>query len=210
MNIYLIRHGRQNSKLCNVDVELNEIGRRQANLVGKRLANYDIDVIYSSHYLRAYETAKIINSYLNVEHFVNENLREIDFGDLQGNTDDYINKYFKDFKSEREAMISDIAFPNGENGQDVLNRIMPILESIINSNYKNIVIVTHGGVIRSILTYIAGAKQNNKLRFAQSLENCSISQIFYKEQNKKFYIERFNDYAHLEIDKKLLRKNWSN
>ena len=37
MNIYLIRHGRQNSKLCNVDVELSPEGREQADLVGKRL-----------------------------------------------------------------------------------------------------------------------------------------------------------------------------
>lgn len=36
MNIYLIRHGRQNSKLCNVDVELSPEGREQADLVGKR------------------------------------------------------------------------------------------------------------------------------------------------------------------------------
>lgn len=40
MNIYLIRHGRQNSKLCNVDVELSPEGREQADLVGKRLQTY--------------------------------------------------------------------------------------------------------------------------------------------------------------------------
>ena len=35
MNIYLIRHGRQNSRLCNVDVELAKEGREQADLLGK-------------------------------------------------------------------------------------------------------------------------------------------------------------------------------
>ena len=33
MNIYLIRHGRQNSTLCNVDVELSKEGREQADLL---------------------------------------------------------------------------------------------------------------------------------------------------------------------------------
>lgn len=34
MNIYLIRHGRQDSRLCNVDVDLSPEGYRQAALVG--------------------------------------------------------------------------------------------------------------------------------------------------------------------------------
>ena len=34
MKIYLIRHGRQSSKLCNVNVDLSEEGFRQAALVG--------------------------------------------------------------------------------------------------------------------------------------------------------------------------------
>ena len=66
MNIYLIRHGRQNSKLCNVDVELSKEGREQAALVGKRLAKYNIDVVYSSQLIRAVETADIINEYENM------------------------------------------------------------------------------------------------------------------------------------------------
>lgn len=37
MKLYLIRHGRQCSKLCNVDVDLSEEGYRQASLLGERL-----------------------------------------------------------------------------------------------------------------------------------------------------------------------------
>ena len=47
MNIYLIRHGRQNSKLCNVDVELSPEGREQADLVGKRLQTLLISILIS-------------------------------------------------------------------------------------------------------------------------------------------------------------------
>ena len=53
MNIYLIRHGRQNSRLCNVDVELSKEGREQADLLGKRLEKYDIEAVYSSQLIRA-------------------------------------------------------------------------------------------------------------------------------------------------------------
>ena len=46
IKLYLIRHGRQNSPLCNVDVPLDEAGKRQAELVAKRLKNYDIEALY--------------------------------------------------------------------------------------------------------------------------------------------------------------------
>ena len=60
MRIYLIRHGRQNSTLCNVNVPLAEAGIEQAHLAGKRLAAYGIDEIYASDLIRARETAQII------------------------------------------------------------------------------------------------------------------------------------------------------
>ena len=50
-DIYLIRHGRQCSKLCNVDVELDEVGRRQAELAGQRLQSYGLEKLYSSELL---------------------------------------------------------------------------------------------------------------------------------------------------------------
>lgn len=48
MRIYLIRHGRQNSPLCNVNVPLSDAGRRQAELLGERLKKESIDAVWSS------------------------------------------------------------------------------------------------------------------------------------------------------------------
>ena len=47
MRILLIRHGRQNSPLCNVDVPLSEAGRAQAALLGERLKHGGIDAVWS-------------------------------------------------------------------------------------------------------------------------------------------------------------------
>ena len=90
MNIYLIRHGRQNSKLCNVDVELSPEGREQADLVGKRLQTYHIDVVYSSQLIRAKETADIINKYLNKPRLIEEIIQEANFGAMKGMTNEAI------------------------------------------------------------------------------------------------------------------------
>ena len=93
MRIYLIRHGRQNSTLCNVDVALSKEGREQAVMVAERIAKYGIDAIYASTLIRAKETAEHIKQELVKRNQfpkeqpieIRRDLREIDFGSLEGN-----------------------------------------------------------------------------------------------------------------------------
>ena len=59
MIIYLIRHGRQNSSDCNVNVPLSKEGQMQAELLGKRMKRYPVDALYTSDLIRAVETGQI-------------------------------------------------------------------------------------------------------------------------------------------------------
>lgn len=210
IKIYLIRHGRQESKLCNVDVPLVEEGRRQAELLGERLKAYDIKRIYSSNLIRAVETAEIANKFLNVPYERYDELEEMNFGDLTGLSDTEIKEKFGDFVEERKAMTSDLPFPGGESGEDVYNRAFPLIKEIAkkaaSDNVESVAVVTHGGLIRTVLAGITGCGFAAKLVFAKDLENCSITEIDYDAESDRFYIERVNDYSHIEKEEKLLRK----
>lgn len=208
MNLYLIRHGRQDSELCNVNVPLCDIGKVQAELVGRRLAGYGISALYSSSLIRAVETAQIINKVLQVPYFQEEALEEIDFGQLTGLTDEQIQEQFGDFMKKRNQIAEDLPFPGGECGQDVWNRTMPLIEKIAAGSYENVAVVTHGGVIRSLLAGIVGGDFSKKLVFSKALENCSITQLRIEKENKRIFIERINDYSHLEADETLLRRSF--
>lgn len=209
MRIYLIRHARQSTTLCNLDVNLAEEGIEQAHLLGKRIAKYQPDAVYSSDLLRAVETANIVSSYLeNIPHFIKQELREIDFGDLTGHTDEYNETHYGDFLSKRKAMIEDLAFPGGENGQQVYDRAIKVIKEITKQNYERVAIVTHGGTIRSLVAGLLKMHQADKLLFAVSLENSSITEVIYEEELERFYLERFNDYSHLEVKPELLRNYW--
>ncbi len=208
MNIYLIRHGRQSSQLCNVNVSLAEEGRRQAELLGKRLSGYRIDGLYSSHLIRATDTAQIVNKYIKQEHIIRGDLREISFGILEGYSDEYIQEHFGDFKLEQMKLEDDIPYPGGECGSDVFKRAMVTMDEIRKSGKHNVAVITHGGVIRSLLAGLLEVNMSKKLLFAVSLENCSITQLIYDQEYKRFYLQRFNDYGHLEGEPSLLRRNW--
>lgn len=209
MNIYLIRHGRQNSKLCNVDVELAPEGREQAELTGQRLKNYGIEAVYSSNLIRAVETADIINKYLDKPRVIDERLREAEFGELTGLENSVLKERYKGFLAKRATMTEDIPYPGGgDNSEMVFERAFAAIQDITKSDYENVCVVTHGGVIRALLTGIVGAEPARWLTYGRQLENCSITEIMYDKDMNTYHIERLNDYAHFENQDRLLRKHF--
>lgn len=208
MDIYLIRHGRQNSKLCNVDVDLCEEGYRQAALVGERMASAGIEVVYSSDLLRAKETAEEANRFWKVPHILRAELREISFGHMEGLSDEVIAVRYADFKKQQNKMEQDLPYPGGECAGDVIRRAMPVLTEIVESGVKKAAVVTHGGVIRSLATAVLDMEPGKYRLLGNSLENCSITHLVWHEDNRRFTVERFNDYAHLERYPELLRDSW--
>lgn len=208
MKVYLIRHGRQCSKLCNVNVDLDESGYRQAALLGERLAYEQIERVYSSDLLRARQTAMAANLYWHAEHLVYPELREISFGDMEGMSDEEIAVKYRDFKKEQDCMLTDLPYPGGECVGDVVKRGMPVLHSIAKENSRCAAVVTHGGFIRSIVAHLIGMDLAKARLIGGSLENCSITELHYQPEKQKFTLERFNDYAHLEKYPELLRKSW--
>lgn len=208
-DIFLIRHGRQCSKLCNVDVALDEAGRRQAELAGERLRSYGLEKIYASELLRAKETADIINQYLQLPYEVLLDIQEIDFGGFTGKTDEEIRDTYGTFRRERSLHREDIPYPEGgECGADVVRRVMPQLRRLCGAQENRIAVVTHGGVIRSVCAEILQTQQKNKLKFGIDLENTSFTHLIFDGEKNLFFLERFNDFAHLEQHPELLRKNW--
>lgn len=213
MNIYLIRHAKQTTDLCNMDYPLNDIGKQQAVLLGKRLVNYPIDGLYSSDLIRAIETTKIAyntmqelsNNKFQLKHEIREGLREIEFGDLTGLPDATIKEHYKNYYDIHTPYDCDIVYPGGETAGQVCKRMLPVIKEIAESGLKNVMVITHGGAIRSILAELFGGQADKRLLFALSLENCSITQLHYNHEKQFFYLERFNDYAHIEADKHLLR-----
>lgn len=237
MVIYLIRHARQNSKDCNVDVPLSEEGRIQARLLGERMKRYKIDALYSSTLIRAVETAKTAFAYnkeLSGNIQLRQGLEEIDFGILTGQKDPEVKKFYREYYEEQlnnfvegrvqrgtaleevNAFIGDFFvppeemwYPEGENGAMVLERVMPVIKEWIESGKESIAAITHGGVIRILLCSLFGGDFARRLMFGTSLENCSITQLHYDKAKNGFFLERFNDYAHIEEKPELLRSNFA-
>lgn len=213
MRIYLIRHAKQESDLCNVNTPLSELGRYQAKLLGERLSSYHIDNLYSSDLIRAAETADIINREIEcvkgrlLVHKIRKGLREIDFGELTGIPDPVIERDYGEFMESRYSGSADWRYPGGESGEEVMNRFLPVLEEIKGENADRTAVVTHGGTIRSLLAHLFQKGQADRLMFGRYFERASLTELYYDVNRDRFYLERFNDYAHLERESCISERN---
>lgn len=207
MRIYLVRHARQSSPLCNVDVALAPEGVQQAELLAVRMKTWNfIDAIYSSALLRAVQTAKILGETLGIKpHPGDAAVNEIEFGELTGLSDREIDTRYGEFMEQRRALLADLAFPGGECGADVFARAYPFLLKVAESGQEHAVIVTHGGTIRALLAGILHMEQRYRLALTKTLENTSVTILEYSRQRNWFTVETVNDYAHLTGYPDLLR-----
>lgn len=149
--LYLIRHGQTDWNLMNkiqgqYDVPLNDIGRGQAINVTDKLSRLKLEYIISSDLSRASETAQIIGNKLNIRVDYDARLREYDFGILTGMTRNML-----DPKSE-QAFFANPTYFNAESFNDAFVRVGNFLEYV--DFNKNILVVTHGGVINFALCYL--------------------------------------------------------
>ena len=88
------------------DIPLNENGRKQAAAGMNAVENIDFDLAFSSDYIRAVETAKIVLSEKNISVQADARLREWDFGDWEG-------AYCPDFIAEHPEVVPAIVYGVG-------------------------------------------------------------------------------------------------
>lgn len=180
-NIYFVRHGETNAniekKYCGfTDIELNENGIIQAKEVSGKLKDVKIDLIFSSDLMRAKMTVNEINKNRNIDIEYLENLREMNFGELENLTFKEIGEKFPKEKEKIINFKNEYVFPNGESLKMLYERVNKCLKEILNK-YKdeNILIVSHSGAIESMLTEILSGNIDNYWNI--EIENCKISTV---------------------------------
>lgn len=208
MRLILIRHGRQSSPLCNVNVDLSEVGRRQAELLAERLIGLAPDRIYTSALIRAKQTAEILFG-TEVSFLEREALNEISFGDMTGEADSRNAVLFPGYFAAKKKKEENLRLPGGECPTEVFERAIKVVEEAIESGAETVVFVTHGGVIRALVAGLLGLGAGQMLRIADSLEHTSVTELKYSKEAGCFSLERLNDASHLDGKPELSRSAWA-
>lgn len=165
--LYLIRHGETEWNVKKLiqgqkDIPLNEKGRKQAEKLAEKLIKIKFDAVFSSDLIRAKKTAEIIFLEKKLAVQTTKALRERYFGKFQGqsfgeeknkNLLELINK----LKSETQFAKNEI-----EDDESIIGRLFTFLREIaVAYQGKTVLVVTHGGPIRTLLIHLGWGTYEN-------------------------------------------------
>ncbi len=198
--IYLIRHGqtewnRQNRYQGWSNVPLNETGKQQAGEVAGVFADNAPAVIYTSELVRAEETAGIIGNRHNIPVKKTGKLNELSFGEWEGRTHEEIARSSPSDWERIWKNPSDFRPPGGESVQELHTRVGSIWKTLREESASPVIVVAHGGTLRTLILEILGASLDSFWRI--QLDFCSISRVDIYDHH--CIVASLNDTSHLNI-----------
>lgn len=177
------------------DAELTEKGHRQAMLAAERLADTEMDVLYSSSLKRTLQTASYLSQIKNLPIIRTDKLKEINGGDWEDMPWSELPIRWPEKYEDWEKRPHLHAMPNGETMEEFQRRLVEEIEEIIGKNKgRNIGIVTHGTAIKALLCYFRSCGLEEMFNI-QWCDNTAVSIIDYEEGAFSIVLE--GDSSHL-------------
>lgn len=196
-----------------VDVPLSELGREQAESLGKWFARRDIrpDVMLASPYLRAQQTAQIFRAAGGCEAdepiCVDERLREKEFGVLDGLTTAGIAEFMPE-QAEFRSVLGKFYHraPGGESWADVILRLRSLMDTVsLHYGGRPVMIVAHQVVVLCLRYIIENLTEDEVLAIDKlgDVSNCGVTEYRFDPQTGKagnLVLVEYNITAPLEDD----------
>lgn len=158
------------------EIDLDELGVRQAEATAPRMTQWEVAAVYSSPLQRAMSTARILADSLNVEPCPIDGLIDIDYGAWQG-------------LSLREAQSKDselysmwlecphlATFPEGEALDQVQSRAVAAVDSVSSSHPEQpVILVSHKVVCKVLMCTFLGLDLSHFWQVEQ--DTCAINEV---------------------------------
>ena len=200
--ILLIRHGQSQPYVSGTpfpmtagqgDPPLAEHGRRQAELVGARLAAARIDAIYVTTLIRTAQTAAPLAALTGLEPGVEAGLREVHLGEWDDGS--YRQMVAEGHPIARRVFAEERwdVIPGAEAAEVFAARVRAAIMRLAAAHPdQRVAAFTHGGVIAQVLSAASGSRPFAFL----SADNASVSRLYV--MGERWVVRSFNDTAHLD------------
>jgi len=158
IRVVVIRHGRTEWNRVErfrgrADLELDEVGVKQAEATAERIAEWQVSAIYASPLRRTSTTAGILARRFNLEVKPLPGIIDIDYGEWQGLSPEEVAAKDSALYAGWLESPHKVKFPGGESLAEVRERVDAAVNDIIQRSEGTIAFVTHK-VICQILALI--------------------------------------------------------
>lgn len=192
MKLTLVRHTSLDiaSNICygqsDVDVSAQFDAERQ--MLQTKLSKFEFDAIYASPLQRCHKLAHALCAdaslgFSATDIKIDPRLKELHFGDWEMNTWDEIPREIFDVWANDYA---NLAPPNGETFTQLQVRAKAFIEDVSSHSHgKNILVVTHGGLIRALIAEVLQMPLKGLFRI--TIDYASVTQLEFKDEIPKVY-----------------------
>ena len=187
------------------DVELTDLGRRQAAAVGRRLAELPPqsrpEVVVTSPYVRARETWRLAAEASGLdlpEPVTDERLVDRLMGDLEMMTRAAIAERYPDEVAHHGRFDPLYRPPNGESFEDIAERLRSFLDDLNRDHPgRRVAIVAHDAVVLMMRAVLEDLTWDEVIALAEhdSVRNASITH--FDGRSGQLVLERYNAVDHL-------------
>ncbi|HXZ94783.1 MAG TPA: histidine phosphatase family protein [Dehalococcoidia bacterium] len=175
------------------DVNLDEVGVKQGELLGKYLNNWELEAIYSSPLRRALDTANIIARYQKVSIYIAEGLIDFDYGKWQSLPEHEAKRLYPALHNEWHNNPHKVRMPGGESLEDVRRRAIKVVNEVLSRHKGNVALVSHRVVNKVLICSLLGLDNSHFWHIHQDV--CGITIFDYVDG--RFVLTRHNDTSHL-------------
>ncbi len=179
--LYFLRHGDtglQGRYLGSTDAPLTEKGKVQARRTGTLLQQERISRIVCSPMLRCRQTLEQLN--LSCACQFNELLKEIDFGRWEGKNFSEVVQMDRELVDSWQTDPESFSFPGGDSLRAFKKRVAIFRTQLERMDDENILVISHGGIIRHLLCSLLGLDSDKYLLFDVKA-GCFCSLRLYSE-----------------------------
>ncbi len=198
--LLLVRHGNteyNNTRRfagCGSDIEMTATGHRQIECLRDRLANEKIEVVYSSNLKRALTTAEVLCANYKLEITPCPELREMDYGEIEGLTFDEISHRYPEVAELIANFNLSLKFPGGEGFEEFVERTSQFLNRLKkHTPSQTILVVSHSGPLRTLVCRLLGIDLGHWWQLR--CDNASLSIV--ETYPQRVIISLLNDTCHL-------------
>ena len=197
--IILVRHGETEWNVAEIfrgriDIELNETGIRQAELLAEYLSKIRINAIYSSPLKRALKTAEIISGYHKLDVAIADGLIDFNFGKWQGLSHQEVKDRYKELYAAWTNHPDQVKIPGGESLDEVRKRATGVVDNIIERYKGSVILVSHRVVNKVLICALLGLDNSHFWSIKQ--DTCGISTFTYEYE--QFILTKHNDTSYLK------------
>lgn len=176
------------------DVNLDKVGIKQAELLGKYLSNWELAAIYSSPLSRATDTANIIARYQKIGVQIAEGLVDFDYGEWQSLPEQEVKRLYPDLLNEWHNNPHKVRMPAGESLEDVRRRAIEVVNDAFSKYQGSVVLVSHRVVIKVLICSLLGLDNSHFWNIKQDVGGITI----FNYVDGRFVLTSHNDTSHLK------------